>query len=240
MNERPHVIVHMTTSVDGRIKIRRWSRLDIEGAAETAYEAVHDELAGDAWMCGRVTMAGYAEGARPSGYCGPAIPREDFIARRDAKAYAVGLDAHARLHWGSRNDITGDHVVMVLTHGADDAHLDALRRAGVSYLFGGVDRIDLALVLDKLAGAFGIRRLLVEGGGRINGAFLYAGLVDELSLLLAPAVDGLMGTPALFDNDGTADDNTAKTLRLSLKRHDVRDGGVLWLMYDVSHDGVTR
>ncbi len=138
------------------------------------------------------------------------------------------------MHWGERHDITGDHVVMILTEAAPDAHLDALRRAGVSYLFGGAEHIDLALVLEKLASTFGIRRLLVEGGGRINGSFLYAGLVDELSLLLAPAVDGLMGAPALFDHEGAADDATAKSLKLTLKSHEAMDGGVLWMMYDVA------
>ena len=224
----------MTTSVDGRVKIRRWSRIDTEGVVEKAYESVHDRLAGDAWMCGRVTMAGYAQGEPPAAYGGPPIPREDFVAKSDAQGYAIGLDAHARMNWGARHDITGDHVVMILTEAASDAHLDALRRAGVSYLFGGADRIDLALVLDKLAARFGIRRLLVEGGGRINGSFLYAGLVDELSLLLAPAVDGLIGAPALFDHDGVPDDATAKSLGLTLKSHEAMDGGVLWMMYDVA------
>ena len=106
----------------------------------------------------------------------------------------------------------------------------------MSYLFGGAERIDLALVLEKLAATFGISRLLVEGGGRINGSFLYAGLVDELSLLLAPAVDGLMGAPALFDHEGAADDATAKLLKLTLKSHEAMDGGVLWMMYDVASD----
>lgn len=234
MSPRPRVIVHMTTSVDGRVKIKRWSQVDTEGVVEKAYEGVHEKLAGDAWMCGRITMAGYAQGEPPAAYDGPAIPREDFVATRDAKVYAIGLDAHALMHWGSRNDITGDHVVMILTEGATDAHLDALHRAGVSYLFGGTERIDLRLVLDKLAARFGIRRLLVEGGGRINGSFLYAGLVDELSLLLAPAVDGLIGAPALFDHEGAADDSTAKSLKLTLKSHEAMDGGVLWMMYDVA------
>ncbi len=236
MPPRPRVIVHMTTSVDGRVKIRRWSQVDTDGVVEKAYESVHEKLAGDAWMCGRVTMAGYAQGEPPAAYDGPAILREDFVATRDAKGYAIGLDAHARMHWGTRHDITGDHVVMILTEAAPDAHLDALRRAGVSYLFGGAERIDLALVLEKLAATFGISRLLVEGGGRINGSFLYAGLVDELSLLLAPAVDGLMGAPALFDHEGAADDATAKSLKLTLKSHEAMDGGVLWMMYGVASD----
>ena len=45
---KPHVICHMTSSVDGRIKIKRWSKIDVEGQVEKAYEAVHDTLEGDA------------------------------------------------------------------------------------------------------------------------------------------------------------------------------------------------
>lgn len=229
---RPHVICHMASSVDGRVKIKRWSRLDVDGTVEKAYEAVHEKLDGDAWMCGRVTMAGYAPGDPPKTYSGAPIPREDFIATRDAKGYAIGLDAHARMHWGERNEITGDHVVMILTEQAPDAHLDSLRRAGVSYLFGGRDAIDLGLVLEKLAATFSIKRLLLEGGGRINGAFLAEGLVDEVSLLVAPAVDGLIGTPAVFDYEGHED--APKSMALKLRSVEQKDGGVVWLRYDVA------
>jgi riboflavin biosynthesis pyrimidine reductase len=34
-----------------------------------------------------------------------------------------------------------------------------------------------------------VKRLLLEGGGGANGAFLRAGLVDELHVILCPAVD---------------------------------------------------
>ena len=230
---RPHVICHMASSLDGRVKIARWSRLDVEGTVEAAYEAVHDKLEGDAWICGRVTMAGYASGKPPAAYVGAPIPREDFVARRDAKGYAIGLDAHARMHWGERNNITGDHVVMILTAQASDAHLDALRRAGVSYLFGGRDAIDLRHVADKLVTTFGIKRLLLEGGGRINGSFLAAGLVDEVSLLVAPAVDGLVGTPAVFDYEGH--EAAPKTMALTLRTVQTMEGGIVWLRYDVAN-----
>jgi riboflavin biosynthesis pyrimidine reductase len=230
---KPHVIVHMTSSVDGRIKIKRWSPRPLEGSADTAYESVHDKLGGDAWICGRVTMAGYAEGEPPPPFFGAPIPREAYLAKPEARRFAIGLDAHARMHWGTRNEITGDHVVMVLTERASDAHLEALRRAGVSYIFGGRDAIDLHRVVETLATTFGIKRLLVEGGGRINGSFLKAGLVDELSLLMAPAVDGLMGGPSVFDYEGGADDATSKDLRLTLRASEVMDGGIVWLRYGV-------
>ena len=229
----PHVICHMTSSVDGRVKTRRWSPMDGANLIEAAYETAHGKLGGDAWICGRVTMAGYTMGEAPPPYEGPAIPRETYVAKPDATGYAIGLDAHARMHWGERNDVTGDHVVMVLTERVGDAHLAALRRAGVSYIFGGTDTLDMPRVVATLAATFGIKRLLVEGGGRINGSFLRAGLVDELSLLLAPTVDGLMGVPAVFDYEGAPDDVTAKGLKLALRSCQPLEGGIVWLRYDV-------
>ncbi|MBS1857447.1 MAG: dihydrofolate reductase family protein [Acidobacteria bacterium] len=52
---------------------------------------------------------------------------------------------------------------------------------------------------------FGVRRLLLEGGGHINGAFLEAGLLDEVGLLIAPEIDGRHDVPAVFDGATAAD-----------------------------------
>lgn len=46
---------------------------------------------------------------------------------------------------------------------------------------------------------FGIRRLLLEGGGHIKGAFLQADLVDKVSLLLVPGIGGRHEIPSVFD-----------------------------------------
>ncbi|GEO98509.1 dihydrofolate reductase family protein [Methylobacterium haplocladii] len=231
--ERPHVICHMTSSVDGRIKTRRWTTLD----ADDHYETIHERLDGDAWMCGRITMQGYADSAKPLSEqpdASEAIDRSDHIARTDAAAYAIALDAHGRLDWGARNDIEGDHVVVVLTAAVSDDHLRRLRAGGQSYIIAGETTVDFPLALRKLRQHFGIARLLVEGGGRINGSMLKAGVVDELSLLVAPAVDGLIGTPALFDVEGGEDESLASKCRLTLTGCEQLDGGTVWLRYGIS------
>ncbi|MCE4222996.1 RibD family protein [Methylobacterium sp. C25] len=232
-NERPYVICHMTSSVDGRIKVRRWTTLD----ADDHYETIHKRLEGDAWMCGRITMQGYADSAKPLGKqpdAGQPIDREDHIACKDASGYAVALDARGAMDWGARNDIEGDHVVVVLTERVADDHLWRLRAGGQSYILAGASEVDFPLALQKLRRHFGIARLLLEGGGGINGSMLKAGVVDELSLLLVPAVDGLEGTPAVFDIEGTEDETLAKTRRLELKSCEPLDGGTVWLRYGIS------
>jgi riboflavin biosynthesis pyrimidine reductase len=74
-----------------------------------------------------------------------------------------------------------------------------------------------------------VRTLMREGGGRINGAMLRAGLIDEVSLLVAAVADGRVGTPALFDVDG--DDVTP--YRLALEAVERRADDILWLRYRV-------
>ncbi len=59
---------------------------------------------------------------------------------------------------------------------------------------GGPD-LELAEVLADLAGR-GVRRLLVEGGTGVHTAFLTAGLVDELQLVVAPFFVGDPAAPA--------------------------------------------
>ena len=71
-----------------------------------------------------------------------------------------------------------------------------LRSEGVSYILAGKSELDLAVTLDILNRELGVKRLLLEGGGGANGAFLRAGLIDELNLVLCPTVDGAKGRPA--------------------------------------------
>ena len=162
--KKPHVICLMASSVDGRTLSNRWRP---EGA-------VGNLLAGDAWLVGRVTGQEFAKG-KPYPPSKEAFLREPWFARRDAKAYGVVLDAHGKIGWG-RSDIGGDPIVVVLSEKVSDAHLAGLRSEGVSYIFAGNSDLDLPLILDILDRELSVKRLLLEGGGGANGAFLRAGL----------------------------------------------------------------
>jgi riboflavin biosynthesis pyrimidine reductase len=197
---KPHVICHMASSVDGRTLPSRWRP---KGAAGEIFERVHDELAGDAWLVGRVTGQEFSKGKPYPESTSGCFLREPWFARRDAKAYGVVLDAHGKIGWG-RSDIGGDPIVVVLSEGVADAHLKGLRSEGVSYIFAGKSELDLTLTLDILNHELGVKRLLLEGGGGTNGAFLRAGLVDELHLILCPAVESKSRTTPLSTIGGNA------------------------------------
>jgi 2,5-diamino-6-(ribosylamino)-4(3H)-pyrimidinone 5'-phosphate reductase len=194
---------------------------------------VHAGYAADGWICGRVTMEPFAKRVRSEAdvarqHAGGA--REDHVAPGEHESFAFAIDPSGRLAWET-NDVDGDHVVAILSARVSDEYLASLRARGVSYLLAGARDIDLAVALDKIGARFGVRTLMLEGGGRINGGFLRAGLIDEVSLLVAPVADGRVGTPALFDVDDDGTDFAPR--RLALEAVERRADDVLWLRYRV-------
>lgn len=224
---RPHLVCHMAASIDGRILPDRW-RPDLTFPA--IYEALHDKLDGDAWIVGRVTGQEFARAERYPATNTETFPREPWFATREAPAWGVVLDAHGKIAWG-RADIGGDPILVVLTLQVSDACLAGLRADGVSYVFAGETEIDLALALEILNRELGIRRLLLEGGGVINGAFLRAGLIDEVSLIIWPAIDGAAGAPSVFDSSQADADAPAPLTGMTLTACETLEGGAVWLRY---------
>lgn len=229
---KPYVICHMVASVDGRTLIRRWRPEDAHRRG--LFDRLHDQLGGDAWLVGRVTGQEYARLQAYPDHSGESHPREPWFAQRDAAAYGVVLDAHGKIAWG-RADIGDDPIVAVLTEQLSDAHLAGLRKDSVSYIFAGKQDLDLALALEILNRELGIERLLLEGGGITNGAFLRAGLVDEISLAVFPAVDGTKGAPCVFDSRDDEADAPAPVRAMTLESSEVLEGGVIWLRYRVQN-----
>lgn len=214
----------MAPSVDGRIVTRGWRSA---AALTAAYERTAQTFGADAWIAGRVSMEPYAGGAKiPRRKTRPRIPRKDFIARSDAESYAITIDSSGKIRWRS-GSIDHEHAITILSERVSDDYLAFLQSKGVSYIFGGRNDIDLRKVLVKLRRKFGIRRLLLEGGGNINGSFLAAGLIDELSVLIAPVADGSIGTPTLFDVKSP----TSPTRNLRLVSLRKLKGGIVWLRY---------
>lgn len=227
---KPYVICHMVSSIDGRLHPSRWTASPDGSSSDWSaiYGSIHEQLRCDGWIVGRVTMAEMARGQPhpPTGH-GTAARPHHFVAKDGP--FAIALDSSGRLHF-ERADIDGDHIVVLLGSGVSDAHLAELAGDGVSYVVAEAPAVDLAAALEVLGRELGIRRLALEGGGGINGSFFAAGLVDELSVLLAPALDGRSDPKSIVDSGDTG---LAGKVELSLTSCEKVAHGAVHLRYAV-------
>jgi riboflavin biosynthesis pyrimidine reductase len=234
---KPYVICHMMPSVDGRLRTQRW---DVPEKGHEEYERTADTYHADAWICGRVTMEEFASGRwRGRARRGTHIPHTDWIPsapRRRGQTYAISLDPGGKLAW-KENNVEGDPLIEVLGEDVPAGYLAFLRTKKIPYIFAGKKGTELNLrtVLDKLRRKFGIKRLMLEGGGGTNGTFMHQGLIDELSVLVTPVADGGPGEPALFDVEAKKPRKAVAHLRLMSVRKVAT--GMVWLKYRVRPNG---
>jgi riboflavin biosynthesis pyrimidine reductase len=227
---KPHVSILMETSIDGRLHPSRFTaspdgtRRDWSGL----YEKAHASLEADAWLVGRVTMAEMSK----TGPHAPSAPwkvaRPIHVAKTDAAAFAIALDPSGKLHFQS-GKLGGDHVIVLVGRNTPDSHLAELAADGVFYVVSAGAEFDIPGLLDVLGRHFGITHLVVEGGAKTNGAFLAAQVVDELRVLVAPALDGAEQVQGIVDYRT----GLAGVVRLQFKSADVLDHGVVQLTYAV-------
>jgi riboflavin biosynthesis pyrimidine reductase len=228
---KPHIICHMASSLDGRILSERWTP---SGAhSPDIYDDLHRRLGGGSWLVGRVTGQEFAKRDAYRDRPEAKLPRTAWLPNATTEAYGIVLDAHGKIAWG-RSDVGGDPIVVVLTKAVSDAHLAGLREDGVGNVFAGDTDLDLQNVVAVLRAELGVDRILLEGGGHLNGGFLRAGLVDEISLMLVPAIDGGSGAPAVFDAPGPSPSRRLPIQDLALIGHKVLDGGIVWLRYRIT------
>lgn len=227
---RPYVICHMMSTVDGKILSANWGDKDTLKDFTGLFEQYHEMFESEAWMCGRVTMEkDFSGGTKPELIPAPApVTREAFIGDSSASSFAIAVDGKGKLGW-DENQTGGDHIIEILTTGVSDEYLYYLQRKKISYIFAGENNIDFGSALQQLADLFPIKTLMLEGGGHINGSLLNEGLIDELSLLLLPFADGTPNAPTVFEVSKYLQKKPASVMKLTQVKE--LTNGVLWLRY---------
>ncbi len=108
-------------------------------------------------------------------------------------------------------------------------YLNYLDGQHISWIACGAERIDLTRASEILAEEFGVKRMGIVGGPAINTAFLDAGLLDEVSILMGCGIDGRKDMPSVFD--GRKMDYPLTHLKLT---HIEQFGSdAVWLRYEV-------
>ena len=254
---RPKVIIINTASLDGKLATsldrpllygdERWQAIEeVSPAIEStgAYEQlkrIHEPQA---------TLEGSGSFVPETTEPGPLPPfegnskslYEDFLPEavvhcEGHQGWFTAVDGRGRVRdWTKDGAVFGEdhvgwHLLVLVGRHTPPEYLAYLRRESIPYLVAGDGPVDLRLGLEKMQEKLGVTCLLSTAGGKLNGALLRAGLVDEVNVEFLPAIIGGLDTPSLFDAPALKPDEWPS--RLKLISAQVQSEGRVWLRYQV-------
>ncbi|MFZ3579494.1 RibD family protein [Virgibacillus sp. DJP39] len=221
--KRPQVVLNVFSSIDGRIttapdrNVAEWTATGIDGEANEITHQLYDDLNCDGLISGSESLIvwgkNWVELEKP------------IYEPKKSKAYIV-FDGKGRIDWQQT-----EGLIVVTRESVSKEYMRQLEEKRIDYILAGTgEYINLPLALQKLYDR-GFRKVGLSGGGSINGAFLRQGLIDEISLVLAPLAIGGKNTPSVFDCKNLSDLEGVTKLEL-LNTKSVGNGAV-WLHYNV-------
>lgn len=229
--DRPYIICHMVTSIDGKVTGDFLSLSKCEQACDIYYQLNRNYVKSSAsgFICGRVTMeTSFTGGWYPDlTKYEPIENNNDFIPDNLSGFYAVSFDPKGKLGWKSNKIIDEDpgygdaQIIEILTEMVDGRYLAYLQNTGIPYIFAGKAEIDVKIALEKLKNLIGINSILLEGGSIVNGYFQRADAIDELSLVVAPIVAYAEDKPLFMDS------NLSEFRLKEIKQYD----NIIWMNY---------
>lgn len=172
---KPYIVCHMMTSVDGRIDCAMTEHLP--GVQE--YYDTLDALDAPTRISGRVTAE--LEMALPGKFeakTAEALGKEAFSKAADAKGYEIVVDTRGTLLWGESAE--DERPLLILTsEQVSKEYLAYLNGKHISWIACGKEHVDLKRACEILAAEFDVKRAAAVGGGHINAGFLAAGLLER-------------------------------------------------------------
>lgn len=252
--DRPKVVILTAASVDGRVAVsrdslllygdKRWDAIQGPGDFDLFewLKATHKPEA---------TLEGSGSFVRddelpsilPAFEGDPLSLFQDFLPgsvlqRPGHIGWFTAVDGRGRIRWQYKEypdeAWRGWHTLVWVAQATPPDYLAYLRREEIPYLVAGENRVDLEQALRKMKTLLGVNCILSTAGGKLNGALLRAGLVDEINIEFHPGIIGSLNAPSLFDSPDLKPDEMP--VRLKLIWAQVQAAGRVWLRYEVCRE----
>jgi 2,5-diamino-6-(ribosylamino)-4(3H)-pyrimidinone 5'-phosphate reductase len=221
----PTVIIHMGISLDGRYD---WSL-----GGDSPYYKIVRALKADADLSGSHTIMTANLPKNPEKFFGETY---DQYVNSPNRGSLVVVDSLGQVtHWDLiKKQPWWRHHVSLCSRKTPHSHLDYLRKEGVDYIIAGNERIDLRTAFAELYTRYQLYVIRVDSGGILNGVLLRAGLVDEVSVVIAPELVGGISPYTLFAaSDLTSSDGV---IPLRLIHFELMANDYIWMRYVVIKD----
>ena len=222
------MIIHCILSVDGRLTTARGVRTrweDVTPEAVEEYYRMSRYLGAQAILISANTLSVAEQAMMGLG--------DDAISPERPAPMLIVPDNTGRVNWTllKRMPWLGS-VIVLCSEATPQTYRTYLAEEGIQCVVAGDEDVDLPAALDRLWGEHRLSLIQCQGGGALTGDLLRQGLVDELSLVIAPIAVGGTRTPTLFDAPDLDDVKYITRLRLSSCQG--LNGGALWLRYEIS------
>jgi riboflavin biosynthesis pyrimidine reductase len=251
--DRAQVVVLNSASVDGRLAVspdrlllygdERWQAIAGSGDFDVfKWLKAHHQPRATLEGSGSFVREGQAPDPLPSHTGDKEALYRDFlppeqVSSPELRGWFAVVDGRGRVRWGYKEgdafgeDWAGWHLLVLVGQHTPPQYLAYLQREEVPYLVAGDGRVDLEQALVKMKAQLGVECVLSTGGGRLNGALLRVGLVDEVNVEFLPALIGGVETPSLYDSPALG--LKEQPTHLQLVSAQTQTGGCVWLRYKV-------
>ena len=112
---------------------------------------------------------------------------------------------------------SGSPIVILVNEGISRRRLKELKTLTDTVYSSGVNEVNFKKAFDFLSMKYKAKRILCEGGGKLNDSLIRANLVDEINLTICPLILGGKDAPTIADGIGF--DNLAQAARFKLHSH---------------------
>ena len=211
---RPYVTLYVSASLDGRISITPNQTMmdlderDIVLGTEEEWQEFSKRIEGehepDVWMEGSNMLIKEGQNLRElEPYEGDLdvlyqdyLP-DEVVNKSDREGWLAVVDGRGRLRSGYRGEKTKPMLHLV-SYNVSEEYLAFLQKNKIPYLIAGEDRVDLVEVLGKMKSKLDVENIITGSGGKLSGALLRKGLLDEVNIRFNPVIIGGFDTPYLF------------------------------------------
>jgi 2,5-diamino-6-(ribosylamino)-4(3H)-pyrimidinone 5'-phosphate reductase len=237
---RPHIIVNVAMSVDGKIDSSARKGATISSRADKARvdrlrASVDAVLVGGRTLLNEDPKLTVKSAELRADRLRKGWPENPAKVGVISEIPAMAMSNVQTINGGSLNNLVPPlrqflysgpaKVYLFTTECVDPGVVTRLEGAGATIHAEGKERVDLVKVFRSLHQA-GIRTVLVEGGGTLIAELFRLNLADELTIYIAPKILGGATAPTLADGSGFLE-NQAPGLKLKSVEILDDEGGIL-------------
>lgn len=218
----PRVILHNSVSLDSKTE-------DFMPDIETHYE-VMGKFNIDLHLAGSDTIAAPQEPIQPEDEDAFKPLKEKNNDSRSILAIPDSSGKVRNWHMLKKAPFWRKHIALC-TNSTPNEYIEYLEKRHIEHIINGDHKVDMKGALELMNEKYGVKNVLLDSGGTLNGILLVEGLVDDVSLLIHPLLLGGNEPKSFFRS--LEPKAIKEPIELKLKEVRKMKNHMLWVHYEI-------